>query len=53
MQAADLFLGPLRRAVRRWAQPIAVERCLIEPSRLGEDAALYGAARLALLGETT
>lgn len=52
MQAADLFLEPLRRAVRRWAQPIAVERCRIEPSRLGEDAALFGAARLALLGET-
>ena len=53
MQAADLFLEPLRRAVRRWAQPIAVERCRIEPSQLGEDAALFGAARLALLGETT
>jgi glucokinase len=53
MQAADLFLEPLRRAVRRWAQPIAVSRCRIEPSQLGEDAALFGAARLALLGETT
>ena len=53
MQAADLFLEPLRQAVRRWAQPIAVERCRIEPSRLGEDAALFGAARLALLGQTT
>jgi glucokinase len=53
MQAADLFLAPLRHAVRRWAQPISVERCRIEPSRLGEDAALFGAARLAFLGETT
>ena len=53
MQAADLFLEPLRRAVRRWAQPFAVERCRIESSRLGEDAALFGAARLALLGEPT
>ena len=53
MQAADLFLEPLRHAVRRWAQPLAVEQCRIELTRLGEDAALFGAARLALLEETT
>jgi glucokinase len=52
MQAGDLFLEPVRRAVRRWAQPIAVEQCRIELSRLGEDAALYGAARLAFLAAT-
>jgi glucokinase len=51
MQAADLFLDPVRHAVRRWAQPIAVEQCRIEPSALGEDAALFGAARLAFLEE--
>jgi glucokinase len=48
MQAADLFLEPLRHAVRRWAQPIAAGRCRIETTALGEDAALFGAARLAL-----
>jgi glucokinase len=52
MQAADLFLEPLRRGVRRWAQPIAAERCRIELTRLGEDAALFGAARLALVEPT-
>lgn len=52
MQAADLFLEPLRRAVRRWAQPIAADRCRIELTGLGEDAALFGAARLALLEPT-
>jgi glucokinase len=51
MQASDLFLEPVRRAVRRWAQPRAVEQCRIEPTKLGEDAALFGAARLALLEE--
>jgi glucokinase len=49
MQASDLFLEPVRHAVRRWAQPKAVEQCRIEPTALGEDAALFGAARLALL----
>ena len=48
MQACDLFLEPLRRAVRRFAQPLAFEQCRIEPTQLGEDAALFGAARLAL-----
>ena len=53
MQAADLFLEPVRHAVRRWAQPLAAEQCRIELTRLGEDAALFGAARLALLEGTT
>jgi glucokinase len=52
MQSADLFLEPVRRAVRRWAQPLAVEQCRIELTRLGEDAALFGAARLAFLEGT-
>ena len=52
MQAADLFLEPVRHAVRRWAQPLAAEQCRIELTRLGEDAALFGAARLAFLEET-
>jgi glucokinase len=49
MQASDLFLEPVRRAVRRWAQPVAAEQCRIELTELGEDAALLGAARLAFL----
>ena len=53
MQASDLFLDPVRRAVRRWAQPIAVDQCRIELAALGEDAALFGAARLAFLDETS
>jgi glucokinase len=48
MQAADLFLEPVRRAVLRWAQPLAAPQCRIELTQLGEDAALFGAARLAL-----
>jgi glucokinase len=46
--AADLLLEPIRTEVRRWAQPIAASRCRIELSQLGEDAGLFGAARLAL-----
>jgi glucokinase len=53
MQASDLFLDPVRRAVRRWAQPIAATRCRIELTALGEDAALFGAARLAFLEVTS
>lgn len=52
MQASDLFLEPVRHAVRRWAQPLAVDQCRIELTQLGEDAALLGAARLAFLEET-
>lgn len=48
MQARDLFLEPLRRAVPRWTQPFAARQCRIEPTLLGEDAGLLGAARLAL-----
>ena len=48
MRASDLLLDPIRRAVPRWAQPIAARRCRIETTALGEDAGLFGAARLAL-----
>jgi glucokinase len=51
MQASDLFLEPIRRAVPRWAQPISARQCRIEPSALGEDAGLFGAARLALVDQ--
>jgi len=46
-QAADLFLEPVRREFRRWAQPLAAGAVRIELSSLGEDAGLYGCGRLA------
>jgi glucokinase len=46
--AGDLLLEPVRAEAARWAQPIAFSRCRIELTQLGEDAGLYGAARLAL-----
>lgn len=46
--AGDLLLGPVRTEVARWSQPIAASRCRIELTGLGEDAGLFGAARLAL-----
>jgi glucokinase len=48
MQAGDLLLEPLRREVPEWAQPLAAESVRIELTKLGEDAGLLGAARLAL-----
>jgi glucokinase len=48
MQAADLFLEPIRRTVAQWAQPVAAKQVRIELTQLGEDAGLLGAARLAL-----
>lgn len=47
MQAADLFLAPIRRTVAQWAQPVAAKQVRIEVTQLGEDAGLLGAARLA------
>ena len=46
--AGDLLLDRIRAEVPRWAQPIAASRCRIELTRLGADAGLLGAARLAL-----
>jgi glucokinase len=46
-QAADVFLEPVRREFRRWAQPLAARSVRIELSALGEDAGLYGCGRLA------
>ncbi len=48
MQAGELFLEPIRREARRWAQPLAAASVRIELTQLGEDAGLLGAARLAL-----
>jgi glucokinase len=46
-QAADVFLEPVRREFRRWAQPLAARGVRIELSALGEDAGLFGCGRLA------
>lgn len=45
---ARQFLGAIAAEAKRWAQPIAFERVSFEASQLGSDAALYGAAYLAL-----
>jgi glucokinase len=50
MQARDLFLDPIRAAVARWAQPVALRQCRIEASALGRDAGVLGAARLGFPG---
>jgi glucokinase len=46
-QAADIFLDPVRREFRKWAQPMAAEKVRLVVSTLGEDAGLYGCGRLA------
>ncbi len=48
-QAGELILGPLRRAVRQWAQPLGSRQVRIVRSKLGENAGIIGAARYALL----
>jgi glucokinase len=49
MQASDLMLDRIRRQTLRWTQPIAAKVVRVEKSALGEDAGLFGAARLAWL----
>jgi len=46
--AGDLILKPLRRAVRKWGQPLGARQVRIVRSRLGEDAGILGAAGYAL-----
>jgi glucokinase len=45
---ATRFLDAIAAEARRWAQPIAIERVKFEASRLGGDAALYGAGYVAV-----
>jgi glucokinase len=47
---ATRFVDAIAAEARRWAQPVAMERVRFVPSQLGGDAALYGAACLALHG---
>ncbi len=44
----DLFYRPVREKFRRWAQPLAAREVKIVLSALGQEAALYGCAFLAL-----
>lgn len=50
MQAYDLFLEIILKSALQWAQPVAAQQVRIEPTQLGENAGLLGAARLALEG---
>lgn len=43
------FLDQINKEAQRWAQPISFRQVKIEPTKLGDDAGLYGAGRLALL----
>jgi glucokinase len=47
--AGEFILRPLRRAVRRWGQPLAARQVRIVRSHLGEDAGILGAARFAFI----
>jgi glucokinase len=44
---AKRFLPDIYREALRWAQPVSIRQAEFVASELGEDAALYGAARLA------
>ncbi len=46
-QAGQVFLEPVRKEFKKWAQPLAAQKVKIELSILGEDAGLYGAGKLA------
>lgn len=43
-QQGDLLIGPVQRAVQRWAQPYSARDVRIVSSTLGEEAGLLGAA---------
>ena len=48
---AASFISAIKEEARKWAQPIAMEKCEIRASKLGNDALLYGAAKLVLAHE--
>jgi glucokinase len=45
------FIDDIYREALQWAQPVSIRQVEFVPSELGEDAALYGAAKLALSGK--
>jgi len=49
MNAGEYLIEHIRHESRVWAQPIAARQCRIELTRLGDDAGVLGAARLAFL----
>ncbi len=51
MAGAEWLLEPARREMMVWAQPVAAQAVRVVLSELGADAALLGAARLALEAE--
>jgi len=48
---ASGLIERIRSEARRWAQPIAIEHARFVASMLGGDAGLFGAGRLAMLGQ--
>jgi glucokinase len=42
------LLGAIYAEAKKWAQPISIKQVKLRPSKLGGNAGLYGAARLAL-----
>ena len=49
---ARKFIDRIFTEAKRWAQPIAIDQVRFVASELGADAGLYGAGRLAMLGES-
>jgi glucokinase len=45
---ASKLLGDIYAEAKKWAQPISIKQVKLQPSKLGGDAGLYGAGRLAL-----
>ena len=45
--AGNLILGPARKTMMQWGQPLAVKQVRVVRSRLGGRAGLLGAAKLA------
>ncbi len=45
------LLGDIYTEAKKWAQPISIKQVRLLPSKLGGDAGLYGAGRLALQAE--
>ena len=48
-EAGDWLLAPLRRAAKKWGQPLASRQVRIMRTRLGADIGVLGAARCAML----
>ena len=42
------LLGEIYAEAKKWAQPISIKQVRLQASKLGGDAGLYGAGRLAL-----